>query len=163
MSYETTLIYTEKIVRRAIVAYWRRTIAFRYLLLPLALIGWLAFTISQGESSVLTRGAAGATLVGVTLWAFLYLIHYRKSMAKFREMRDPRIKFRASDESFHFSSEMGSSTLPWSVIKELWQFPDFWLFVYARGQFNTLPTDCLASEMRDFVAERVRSAGGKIV
>ena len=60
------------------------------------------------------------------------------------------------------ASAIGTTTFNWSTIKEIWQFDDFWLLLFSRAQFATLPTACLPAEMRDFIAEKVRSAGGKV-
>ncbi len=37
------------------------------------------------------------------------------------------------------------------MITEVWRFPRFWLILYSRSQFSTLPLDCLDEETQDFI------------
>ena len=60
------------------------------------------------------------------------------------------------------TSDVGTTTLQWSAVKELWQFPSVWLLLYSKTQFSTLPVACLPPDLQTFVQERVREAGGKV-
>ena len=60
------------------------------------------------------------------------------------------------------SSDIGTTTLQWSVVKELWQFPTVWLLLYSKAQFSTLPLACLSPETQAYIVQCVRAAGGKV-
>ncbi|NOS82686.1 MAG: YcxB family protein, partial [Nitrospira sp.] len=92
----------------------------------------------------------------------VYIIHYRNSLRKFRQMAKPQATFLADDTSFTITSDIGTTTLQWSSVKELWQFPNVWLFLYSKGQFTTLPLGCLSPETQAHIVQCIRTAGGKI-
>jgi hypothetical protein len=39
----------------------------------------------------------------------------------------------------------------WSTVKEIWRFPDFWLLLFSKAQFATIPAQCVPMAMQDFV------------
>ena len=66
----------------------------------------------------------------------------------------PEATFAYDEERVTFTSELGSSTLPWSAITEVWGFPRFWLLLFSRSQFVTLPLDCLDEQARALIASK---------
>lgn len=162
MSYEVTLIYTEPLLRQAVYAYWRRTVGagFVFALALLAVsLGWF---VIHGEDTWIVGALAAVLVLGVAFSAALYFVHYRNTLRKFREMGAPEATFRADESSFTFSTGIGTTTLQWSAVKELWQFSEVWLLLYSKAQFSTLPLACLPLEMRGFILRCVRAWGGKV-
>jgi hypothetical protein len=125
-------------------------------------VAGLVMLISNGDRSWVV-GFLG-TVVGMCVFflVLVYLIHYRKAMHKFRAMGDPEATLVASEESFSLSSGLGSSTLRWASITEVWQFPTFWLLLFSKAQFVTIPLADLTPEAKAFILARVQDAGGKI-
>ena len=108
-------------------------------------------------------GALAAVLVlGIAFATVVYVVHYRRSLRKFLQMDEPRATFHADESSFTMSSDIGTTTLQWSAVKELWQFPSVWLLLYSKAQFSTLPLACLSPETQAFILQRVQAAGGKV-
>ncbi len=140
MAHEATLIYSESLLREAVFGFWRRSIGMGFILMLVALV----------------------VVLGVLVAVALYIGYYRNSLRKFRTMSTPRATFRADESSFTMTSDAGTTTLQWSAVKELWQFPRVWLLLYSKTQFSTLPLACLPPDIQAFVQERVREAGGKI-
>lgn len=162
MSHQATLIYTERVLREAAFAYWRRSVGVGFLVALTVVALSLGVLVAQGETSWLV-GVLGSVLVlGVAFAAALYFIHYRNSLRRLRDMGNPQATFRAEESSFTLSSGIGTTTLQWSAVKELWQFPGVWLLLYSKAQFSTLPVACLSVEMQAYVMQRVRDAGGKV-
>jgi hypothetical protein len=163
MSHETTLIYTEPLLRQAVFAFWRRSVGGVAYAVALGGVAFgLGVLAGQGAASWLV-GALGTVLVlGVALPAALYFVHYRNTLRKFLEMGSPRATFRADDSSFTMSSDIGTTTLKWSAVKEVWQFSGMWLLLYSKAQFSTLPLACMSPEMQAFVLQRVRASGGRV-
>jgi YcxB-like protein len=95
----------------------------------------LVFLISNGDRSWVVGflGTVGGMVVFFLV--LLYVIHYRNAMHKFRAMGDPEATLVASEESFSVSSGIGSSTVRWASITEIWQFPTFWLLFFSKAQF----------------------------
>ena len=162
MSHEATLVYTEPLLRQTVFAFWRRSVGVGFVV-ALAIVAFgLSVLFAQGASSWLVAALATVFVIGIAFAAALYAVHYRNSLRKFREMGNARATLRAEESSFTITSAIGTATLQWSAVKELWQFPHVWLLLYSKAQFTTLPLACLSPEMQAFVRQRVRVAGGKV-
>jgi hypothetical protein len=162
MSHETTLIYSEALLRQAVFAFWRRSIGVGFIVALLVGALGLIVLIAQGVASWLAGVLAAVLVLGIGFAAAVYFVHYRKSLRKFRQMDKPRATFRADESSFTMSSDIGTTTLQWSAVKELWQFPSVWLLLYSKAQFSTLPLACLSPETQAYIVQRVRASGGKV-
>jgi hypothetical protein len=167
MSHEATLIYSEPILRRAVFAYWRRSFGVGFIVAYVVVALGLGTLVAQGMTSWLDGvivGVLGAVLaLGGGMAAVVYFIHYRNSMRKFRAMGSPQAMFLVEELSFTLSSGIGTATLQWSAVKELWQFPGVWLLLYSKAHFTTLPLASMPPQMQDFVKQHIQAAGGKIV
>ena len=86
----------------------------------------------------------------------------RQLLHNFRKLGGPPAPFRADSSGFTIASPVTTQTYAWSLVTEVWRFPDFWLLMFGRNNFITLPLDSLSAELRAFVLERVEAAGGKI-
>jgi membrane glycosyltransferase len=141
MPHEATLIYSESLLREAVYAFWRRSIGSGFIAMLAALPVVLGVLV----------------VIGAPFWLLITLaVLFVLAVAK------PQATFRADESSFTMSSDAGTTTLQWSAVKELWQFPSVWLLLYSKTEFSTLPLACLPSETQAFVQERVREAGGKV-
>ena len=83
-------------------------------------------------------------------------------MAKLRDMKQPVATLVADEESFTLASDHGSSTLKWDAIKEIWGFQDFWLLLFSKAHFATIPLEGLSEEMRAYILEKVKRGGGRV-
>lgn len=162
MPFEAKLVYNEQLLRQVVFGFWRRSIGIGPLIAFAIAILCIVLLIVQGDASWIV-GALGAVLaMGAAFAAAVYVVHYRNTMRKFREMGEPEATFRAEDSTFTLSSGLGTSTLKWSSIKEVWRFEEFWLLLFSRAQFVTLPTANLSAEMQTFVLRQVQATGGKL-
>lgn len=162
MVHEATLTYTEPLLRQAVFAYWRCTVGVAFLGAMLLVAAGLGVLVMQGDTSWVVGAMATVLVLSVVFSGALYFLHYRASLHKFRAMGSAQAALRVDDASFSIESSIGSVTLLWSSIKELWRFQGFWLLLYSRAQFNILPVDPLSPAMQTFVLQRVRAAGGKV-
>ena len=162
MPHEATLIYSTALLRQAVFAFWRRSVGVGFFVaLFIAAIG-LVVLVALGQSSWIIGGLAAVLAVGVAFAIVIYVVHYRRSLQKFRQMDKPQALFRAEESSFTMSSDIGTTTLQWSAVKELWQFQNVWLLLYSKAQFTTLPLACLSPETQAYIVQCVRAAGGKV-
>ena len=162
MSHEATLIYSESLLRQAVFAFWRRSVGLGFILMLVALPAILGVLVAQGAAVWIVVTLAVLFVIAVAVAVALYVVYYRDSLRKFRKMDKPLATFCADESSFTMSSDAGTTTLQWSAVKELWQFPSVWLLLYSKTQFSTLPLACLPPETQAFVLQRVRAAGGKV-
>lgn len=159
---EAVLVYSDQLVRRAVFAFWRRSVGMA-MLLALAIVGVsLAVLVADGDRSWVVGVLATTFAMGVAMSIAVYVVHIRNSMNVFRELGDAPASFRADETSFTVASARGSGTLQWSAVKELWQFPGFWLLLYSKAQFSTLPLECIPPELQAYIAERVVASGGRV-
>jgi YcxB-like protein len=133
-----------------------------YLLVLFAMSLGVAALVSQGDRSWLMGLMGMAIGMGYLMLLCLYVIHLKNSMAKLRDMGSPNATFRADEQSFTLESGIGTSTLQWSTVKELWKFQNVWLLMFTKAHFSTLPVANLPADLQAFILERVQLAGGKI-
>lgn len=162
MMHEATLVYTEVLLKEAVFGFWRRTVGVGIFIAAALVCAYLVYALGVGSPSWV-EGALGAVVVLAMLMPMaLYLVHYRKSFRKFRAMREPRALMRAEDSSLTVSSDAGSSTIPWSRVSEVWRFPGFWLLLFSKAEFMTVPTVGVSAEMQTFILQKVQASGGKL-
>jgi hypothetical protein len=162
MPHEATLIYSESLLRQAVFGFWHRSVGIGFFVALLIAALGLVVLVALGQSSWIIGGLAIVLLVGIVFTLVVYVVHYRRSLQKFHQMSQPRALFRADESSFTMSSDIGTTTLQWSAVKELWQFPSVWLLLYSKAQFSTLPLACLSQETQAYIVQCVRTAGGKV-
>jgi hypothetical protein len=163
MRHFATLEYSEHLVREAVFAYWSRTIGTGFFIALALLLGCLAFLIWDGDRSWFV-GALGTTFLFAIGFALaVYLVHLRNAMAKFRAMGVPVATLSLDETCFSISSGLGNSSLHWSAVSEIWRFPSFWLLLFSKAQFVTIPLAKVSFEAQALILSRVSSAGGKVV
>lgn len=162
MPHEATLIYSTTLLRQAVFAFWRRSVGVGFFVALLIATLGLVVLVALGQSSWIIGGLATVLAVGIAFAIVVYVVHYRRSLHKFRQMDKPQATFRAEESSFTMSSDIGTTTLQWSAVKELWQFSNVWLLLYSKAQFTTLPLACLPPETQTYIVQRIRESGGKV-
>lgn len=97
--------------------------------------------------------------------SFIYRDDLRISLPQrarqFWAMGQPTATLVLEEASFSLSSGIGSSVLQWSAITEVWRFRGFWLVLFSKSQFVTLPLVSLSEEAQAFILSRVEASGGK--
>lgn len=163
MPYKATLVYTEALLRQAVWGFWRRTVGVGFVVAwVISALCW-GVLMAQGYATWLLGALAAVLVMAVVLVAALYGVHYRNTMRTFKAMGNAPATFCADESSFTTSSTIGSATLQWSAVRELWRFQDVWLLVYGKSQFSTLPLTCMSAPMQAFVVQRIELAGGKVL
>ena len=162
MPHEATLIYSKELLNQAVFAFWRRSVGVGFFVALLIAALGLVVLVALGQASWLIGALATVLALGIAFPIFVYVIHYRRSLHKFRQMDNPEATFHAEESSFTMSSDIGTTTLQWSAVKELWQFPNVWLLLYSKAQFTTLPLACLPPDTQAYIVQRIRESGGKV-
>jgi hypothetical protein len=162
MPHRFTITYSEAMVRQAVLGFWRRTAGTGFLVALLVLGASFAFLLWSGDRSWLV-GALGTCLgVAVAIAALVYVIHLRRSLAKFRAMGTPVATLELDDASLCMSSSIGNSSIQWSAITELWRFQSFWLLLFSKAQFVTLPLSCVPQEAQAFILGKIKATGARV-
>jgi len=152
--------YSEDLAREAVRAFYWRALRQRFgwsgALAFLVSFGALAFLVLAGDRSWFV-GFVGACLLFVALiLAWGYMAHYRNTTQRFRRMTNPQARFVFSDNDLSVTSELGSATMLWSSIREVWEFPRFWLILLSRAQFITLPLEDVGEDTRTFIRSKTK-------
>lgn len=162
MEYLISLTYDKVLIRQAVLAFWWRSLGIGYVAALLVVAVMLAALLNQGSRSWQVGVLVSVLVFGVGMALAVFVVHYGNSIRKFKQMGSPHAQFHVSESTFTLTSAIGSSTLAWSTVSELWRFKHFWLLLFSSAQFVTLPLADISPETRALIIERVRVAGGKI-
>ncbi len=163
MLHKITLNYTESLLRQAVYAFWLRTVGIGFFVALSLLACSLAWMLWRGDRSWLVGALGAFLLLGLGMAVLVYFVHLRNTLAKFRAMGAPTAVLELGEASFAVSSGLGSSTLAWSAVTEVWCYPSFWLLLFSKAQFVTLPLASAPPEMQAYILSRVSGAGGRVV
>jgi YcxB-like protein len=159
---EAQLVFTEPLLRRVVRCYrWRRWGRMYAILIPLA-VAWLAWLAIYDQDRYMTGFVAALTILLISTAIGAGVALRIQLLRNFRKLGGAPTQFRAEASTFTISSPISTQTWAWSIVTEIWRFPDFWLLMFGRSNFITLPVASTSEELRAFVAERVQAAGGKV-
>jgi len=156
-----TLMYDEVLIRKAVRAFWWRTLGMGFFAAWCLTAAMLLVLLMGGDRSWFVGVLAALALFVAFIALAGYRTHYRDRIEVLRKMSDGRAQLHVQDETVTFSSRNSSSTFPWSTITKIWRFDDFWLLFYGRA-FSILPIAQIGEPMRAFILKRVTEAGGKL-
>jgi hypothetical protein len=162
MPYNITLDYTEALLRQAVFVFWRRTVGTGFFVATGLLVCLLAFQLWHGDRSWMVGALGGFLVFALGFVLLIYIVHLRNTLSKFRGMGAPSAALTLQEASFTMSSGLGSSSLQWASVTEVWRYPSFWLVLFSKAQFVTLPLVCVPADAQAFILERVSAAGGKV-
>ena len=156
----TRLRYSEPLLREAVRHFVfrsiRRGLGLRFVVVLALVAAATVYLIVHGDRSWFV-GVIGSLFAFVGLFfAIIYVAHFRNTVGRFRQMRVPEATLSCSEDQFTLKSELGSATMPWSSITEVWRHPHFWLIIFSPSQFSTLPLDCLDDEARAFITRKTQ-------
>jgi hypothetical protein len=145
-----TIVYTERIFRRAILHYlWR---AYLKRLLAPSIVGVALLVVAFClDSPRLEASAVMLVLVIPAMMALGYWLRIRESLRRFRMLDHGRMIMAVSDAGVAIESALGKSETPWKIYGELWEFPTEHLLFYHGAQFITLPRDQVAPEFITYI------------
>jgi hypothetical protein len=155
MRYVATLHYTEELVRSAVLSFWKRSVGWKLIASVVACGAGFTFLFATGDRSWRVGALGVFVALAALLVAMAYVVHLRQSLKKLRALGSPIATFAAEEACFTLTSDVGSSTFKWSVVHDVWQFEQYWLLLFSRAQFVTLPLADLPGEMRAYVLEKV--------
>jgi hypothetical protein len=150
------VLYTEPMLRRAVRLFgWRSAIRRR---------GWLwlaaiARSLAAGRWSRELSWVFGVNLAAIVVVPLFFLAlwraHFVKTVGRFRSMVSPFVEVIFRDQDITISSDLGSTTLPWTRFIDVWEMPEFWMMFLAPNQFITLPVANLSKEALAFLRARL--------
>lgn len=136
--------YTEELVKRAVFEFWKRTVGVGLPVALMLMVVLFAYLIWSGDRTWMVGLLGTMIALAIIVVVAVYLVHYRNSMQKFRNMRDPSAMLELHDEHLNIKSDAGSGEVRKTLITEVWVYADFWLVFLSRSQFFTIPTTTLS-------------------
>ena len=162
MHYQATLVYSNALLHRSVRAFWWRATGWQMRLGVTVLGALFAATWLSGDRTWVVGALGASVVVSVGVLVMVYVAHRGNGLAKLRDMGAPTATLTVDDAGMRFVSGAGDSRLPWSMVQELWQFDGFWLLLFSKAQYVTLPLADLPPAMRDFVLAKARGAGTRV-
>jgi hypothetical protein len=154
--------YSEEIGRAAVQRFLLRRLwellDFKFcaaLLILIAYLGWLLWT---GNRSWWVGLVAALIVLFPAVLLGAYAAHWRNTVGRIRQMQAPMARFTLSETDIAVASELGSATIPWSLVVEIWEYPELWLLLLSKSYFVTLPTEGVPVAALEFLRAKVRSA-----
>ncbi|OFW88544.1 MAG: hypothetical protein A3B66_08775 [Alphaproteobacteria bacterium RIFCSPHIGHO2_02_FULL_46_13] len=156
MNKDIHLHYTEDLTKLSVLYYcWAMTGKLFALSVVFIILG-LIFLI-QYDGSPMVVSMIVFTLIWVTcLLSLLYYITRKRALAKFRSLKDGKAIFGITDDHFSLIGTGVTSTLPWSSIAKIKQYPDFWIILLRPRGYFTLPLHNLLPEDKEFILKQVK-------
>lgn len=162
MPHTATLKYDPSLIREAAVCFWRRTVDYKFFLAFLVVAASLVVLLLQGDRSWVIGVLASVLALGAGFSAAIFFVHYHNAMRKYRGLESGQVVITASETTLSLSSSLGTASLPWSAVTEVWRSERVWLLLFSKAQFSTLPVSSMSPELQSFIIERVKAAGGKV-
>lgn len=157
------LVYTWPLMQRATAAYLWRVTGWRFTLAVGLLVVAAVGMVVRGDRSWMLGLFAAGVVIGVLVPLALFVQERRRGLQMLRDAQRSPLTLTLSPASFALSSSaVGAAELPWSRVKDLWQYPDFWFLVLEPPRFVTLPTASLDAAGLALIEEQVRAAGGRV-
>lgn len=156
MNKDIHLHFTEDLTKLSVLYYcWAMTGKLFALSVVFIILG-LIFLI-QYDGSPMVVSMIVFTLIWVTcLLSLLYYITRKRALAKFRSLKDGKAIFGITDDHFSLIGTGVTSTLPWSSIAKIKQYPDFWIILLRPRGYFTLPLQNLLPEDKEFILKKIR-------
>ena len=163
MKYEISLKYSKKLVQQAVIAYWKKSIGLPLPIVCILMTIFGGYLLFKGSHSLLAVAILTSTAIGFAIILSAYIVHYKNSMNKLNKMGIPEAILIAEDDCFTITTSKSSSINQWSVVKEAWCYDDFWLLLFSKAHFITIPLDNMPSEAKLYIIKQIKDAGGRIV
>jgi YcxB-like protein len=156
--YSFDLEYSKTLVKRAVFFFCRKTIGVTFLVVILLTFGVSLFQIHNGSTSWTFWGGIVVSLMGALFSLALFLGHYRNSMARFNKIGEKKAQMTLTDQNITFTSSAGNVSFPWAAIYDIWKADDFWLILFSKNNFMTLPLKNVPAEAQNLLLQKTSKA-----
>ncbi|MFG0332493.1 MAG: YcxB family protein [Maioricimonas sp. JB049] len=146
------------LARMAAWRYIQRQVGLPLLAVVLLVAGCITAVVAGYRQWYVVAGLVAGGLV-LLAWVNVYV----RSDAAFRSMPDPAVTIRLDEATITFETSEHTSVMKWSRIRQVWRFPDVWLFFsYGKGAYTLIPTDVLTDDAKALIERRVTDQGGTV-
>ncbi len=164
MQGEFSYEYTPAVVKLACKRFMSRRLGgFMILFGLIAVLGVLFLILGIGtprSAAILIGVLIGVPAsIGFAWWRFL-----QRSVAVCESMPDRSVVVRIEPDSISFQTSEHATTIKWSRIIRVWQFPDvLLLFTYDKNSaYTLLPTASIGEDLSRFLLDKLREHGCEV-
>lgn len=154
ISYECSPELLRLATRRFILTYAGPGLAAFAFAAALALVG-----VSTGKEPAF----CWCVIIAWAVHGLPWFKFYHASVSKYDEMPDRKVEMRVEPEGMTFQTSLYASTLKWAGLQKLWIYPDLLMLFYSKTVFSVLPAASVGGDMLDFIQQKIREHGGKVV
>jgi hypothetical protein len=158
----TTLRYTEALVRSAVKRFCWQQIGPLYVMALVMVFVGLGSGLMRGDRSWLTGVFGTILFIGAALPIVLYRTQLAGSLERYRLLDNQPAQLIGDANNFVIQSAAGSNTLPWRVIASVRRYEDLWLLSFEKGGFMTFPLTGVSAADQDYLLDRVAAHGGRV-
>ena len=161
MEHRAHVVYDRSLIAEAARRYVSRSIRWDGFAAFFALFGVLVYLIATGDRSWLVGFFAAVVLLMAILGGALYVVPYRRSLARFDRMSSKSADLWFTRDGVRMTSDLGQQEFRWQLIERVWTYPRVWL-LFISGTYMTLPPGDLDDDTKTFVLDQVRQHGGHV-
>jgi len=157
--HEFEVRYSAAQVRRATWAYVRKSLGK-----AMKWSGWLAFggllamwcwLLIDGVTGVMVWVIPGIIGTFVLFLLIVWQVHISHSLDTLSRMKSPVARVVADDENLSITTDLGSSTMPWTTFTEWIDVPGAIYLKAGKGAMISLPIDGVDTSALQFIRERI--------
>jgi hypothetical protein len=161
MEYRAHVLYDRDLIAEAARRFVSRSIRWDGFAAFFVLVGVLAYLVATGDRSWIVGLVAAVVLLMAIVGVALYIVPYRRSLARFDRMSSKSADLLFTERSLRMTSDLGQQEFRWELIERVWLYPRVWL-LFVGGTYMTLPPGNMDEETKRFVLDQVRRHGGQV-
>ena len=161
MEYRAHVLFDRDLIAEAARRFVSRSIRWDGFAAFFLLVGALAYLVASGDRSWIVGLVAAVVVMMALVGAALYVVPYRRSLARFDQMSSKSAEVLFTDRGLRITSDLGQQEFRWELIERAWLYPRVWL-LFVGGTYMTLPPGNLDEDTKRFVLDQIRRHGGHV-
>jgi hypothetical protein len=105
------------------------------------------------------------TLLGMLLLAYVVAFWLRRSQTDdlLRRLGDSPIQYLLGEEEIRTESILGSSSVKWEMVRQIWIYPDLVMVFFSRNTYITIPGEQIPTAALEFLRAKAASHEARVV
>ncbi|HXO22032.1 MAG TPA: YcxB family protein [Thermoanaerobaculia bacterium] len=162
MTFTFTITYNDALVTSAAARVWWRRIGIRYFVILALLLACEVALLVGGDRSWWAGSLGTLFVLGLALPFAGFFIQRHDSLQKSRALEAGRAEIVLSPAGLRFSRRGEAVEFPWSKLRHVVRYPEYWLVGPTAMRLFILSLDGFPAEAQDFMLQSVREHGGMI-
>ena len=157
-----TITYNDRLVTSAAARIWWLRIGITYVLAIVFMAVCVATLVILRDTSWWTGALATVLFFGLAVPVAGFIVQRRSSLKKSRALSSGQAEISLSPQGLRFSAVSGAVEYPWSKLRHLRRYPQYWLVGPSRIELFVLSLDGFPDDARDYMAQQIRERGGTV-